>query len=358
MGSVRTAAVATLIAVATVATGLVVSRLLHSDSRLEQALATLPATTQIANYTDWAAARAQLDPAITSDASVARKRAFLDRAYDRDFSVNSLLVPFEAPMQASYGWTVLDAEWEMYGQGREGAVEVLRMPPGFDAAAADRQLTKLGYDPANDDGVRSASDVVLSRVLPGLTPQLANIAVLDAEQTIVTSDSPEYAAGAARTIAGERESVLAADGVPDMAAPLGEDVVTAVVNVGRRGCTATSFEQAAPADQQLARQRIREAGGVTATQGLTLALDGQRRLLVVMTFESAEQAERDRGPRTELAAGPAPGQGGSFDERFTLDSAEGVAVVGKNLVLRLVPRSDESQLMRDLGRGGLLFASC
>ena len=346
---------ATLVIVATVLVSVTASRLFHHEARIEQALDALPKQTLVASYTDWRAARVDLAPRLTSDASVQTKKAFLDSAYERDYSINSVLVAFETEMQASYGWTVLDAEWEMYGQSRDGAVAVLKMPDDFDFDAAESQLSRLGYELAGDDGVRRGSAEVLSTISPSLTPQLSDIVLLPDKHLIVSSDSQSYAALTAETVRGDHDSVLDVEGVADMAAPLAENAVTAVVNVQARGCVAAGFDEADPGEQRLARQRIRSVGGVTTTDGLTLAIDDERRLTVIMHFTSGAEAADDRDPRIALAHGQAPDQGGTFEERFSIGE---VKVVGTNLVMRLDPKSSDVHLLSDLGRGGLLFASC
>ncbi len=347
--------IATLVIVVTVVGSVIASRLLHHQSRIEQALDMLPEQTLIANYTDWRAARDDVASGIDSDSSAETKEGFLDAAYERDYSINSVLSEFEAEMQASYGWTVLDVEWEMYGQSRDGAVAVLKMPDDFDFDAAADQLTRLGYEPADHDGVRRGSDEVLSAITPSLTPELSDIVLLPDDHLIVSSDSADYAVLTKETIGGDHDSLLDVDGVPDMAAPLEDDAVTAVVNVQEHGCVAAGFEAADPREQQLARQRIRSAGGITATDGLALAIDKERRLTVVMHFSSEAEAEDDRAARVALAHGQAPDQGGTFEERFSVGN---VSIVGTNLVLRLDPKDSDVHLLSDLGRGGLLFASC
>jgi len=75
----------------------------------------------------------------------------------------------------------------------------------------------------------------------------------------------------------------------------------------------------------------------------------------VMVFDSGSTAEGELDPRVALAQGEAPDQGGTFEERFSIGSAE---VDGSSVVMTLTPRSRDAQLLRDLGRGGLLFATC
>ena len=53
-----------------------------------------------------------------------------------------------------------------------------------------------------------------------------------------------------------------------------------------------------------------------------MAQQADRSLVVGMHFETADQADRNLQPRVDLASGPAPGQGGSFADRFAVASGE------------------------------------
>lgn len=347
--------VATLVALVTVFAGLVASRVFHHDSRVESALQTLPSQTLIANFTDWAAVRDELGPSVSSRSSERARAAVFDKAYDRDYSTTSLLGVFDQDMASTYGWTVLDSEWEMYGQSRAGAVEVLRMPDGFDFAAADGTLTKLGYAAPDDHQVRLADDQTLAGIANGLTPQLTAVALLPDENLIVTSDAAAYAGLAVDTVQGSADSVFEQDGVAPMAAALADTSVSALVDIGSFACTATGFQEADPEQQTLARQRISAAGGIHRIRGVTRSIDLDSRLTVVLDFETPVQADDDRAARLALAKGVAPDQGGTFEERFSVTDVD---VTGEVIVMVLSPRSADSQLLRDLGRGGVLFASC
>jgi hypothetical protein len=347
--------VAGVLVLLAVAGGLFASRVRQHDSRIEAALKTLPNQTLVASFTDWEAIRAQIDPHVSSSSKPVERADFFEQVYDRDFSTTSVLGVFDEDMATSYGWTVLDSEWEMYGQSRVGAVEVLRMPDDFDFAAAERALTRLGYGAADKDGVRVADEETLAAIAPNLTPQLTAVVLLPDDGVIVTSDASSYADVTVDTIDGERDSVDDQNGVAAMAAALGDSSVTAQMDVGDYGCVAAGFGQADPAQQRLARQRTASVGGVSATHGLTLSIDERRDLSVVMSFASGDEARDDQAARLALARGAAPDQGGTFDERFRVVRAD---VEGQNLVMVLRPRSKDTQLLRDLGHGGLLFASC
>ena len=347
--------VAGVVALATIAAGVVASRVFHHDSRVEQALATLPQQTLVANFTDWSAVRDRLGPGVSSAAPESQRRTLLSRAYDHDFTTTSVLNVFDHDMASTYGWTVLDSEWEMYGQGRGGSVEVVRMPDGFDFAAAQAALTRLGYAEPDDHGVQVVDDQGLAAIAPGLTPQLTAIALLPDRHLIVTSDQAAYAGLTVDTIKGHSGALLDQSEVAHMAASLADTSVSALMDVGSYACVAAGFGQADPGEQALARDRIKAVGGVTRTDGLTRSIDASSALTVVMDFPSDDVASQDLAARQTLARGPAPEQGGTFDERFSVRTSE---VVGRDIVMLLEPRTADTQLLTDLGRGGLLFASC
>jgi hypothetical protein len=344
-----------VLVLATVAVGLVASRAFHHDSRVERALDTLPGQTLVANFTDWDAVRSEIDSDVSSRSDLRARRDLLDTAYDRDYTTTSVLNVFDVDMAPTYGWTVLDSEWEMYGQSKDGAVDVVAMSGDFDFAAADDTLATLGYGPPDDNGVRVADDQTLASIATGLTPQLSAIAVLPDEGLIVMSDAAAYAGMTVQTISGNDDSLLDAEGVAELAAPLDDSSVSVLLDAGSYACTATGFDDADPAQQALARQRMDAAGGVAPVDGLARSVDADSTLTVVMQFDSGSTAASQLEVRQELAKGEAPDQGGTFEERFSIEGAD---TSGTTVVLTLQPRSPDTQLLRDLGRGGLLFAAC
>ena len=71
-------------------------------------------------------------------------------------------------------------------------------------------------------------------------------------------------------------------------------------------------------------------------------------------FESSDLARTNADSRVVLARGPAPGQGGSFSERFRVDA---VTAAGGLVVMQLTPRAD-AYVLSDLSTGPVLFATC
>lgn len=351
-----TAVIAVVVVALITAVGYVVwNKFQEPASPVEQGLTAMPEKTLIASFTDWSAARTDLAADIASDSSIRTKRSFYDSAYDKDYAVGSVLSTFDAVMTSKYGWSVLDTDWEMYGQARAGAVEVLKVSDGFDFGAADDALSKLGYPAADGNGIRAAGPDVVAAISPGLTPQLGYLALLPDEKLIVTSDSSRYTTLTLDVIRGDRDSLYDMEGVQPLAEGLADDTVVAVLELGNRACVGSGFGTAAASDRKLARQRIAEVGGIHPLTGLGLATDPDGVLTVAMQFADGDQATADLKPRQRLARGEAPDQGGTFDERFKLAVAD---VQDATLVLALKPSVRDAQLLSDLSRGGLLFASC
>ena len=74
----------------------------------------------------------------------------------------------------------------------------------------------------------------------------------------------------------------------------------------------------------------------------------------VMQVEDADDAPGDAEARARLAAGPAPGQGGDFGDRFSVERA---GSQGREVVLDLRP-AEGSYVLSDLTSGPVLFATC
>jgi hypothetical protein len=322
----------------------------------EDAVNTMPASTLRATYTDWAQVRAQLDTALDAGTSAAEVSKFLDEAFRADLVSTSAVSGSTQAMARRYGYSPLDATWEMFGQSREGAVVVMRLPEDADFPGIERNLRTLGYEAPSDGAgageVWSGSVDLVAQIDESLTPVMQNVVVLEDERLVLMSDSAEYASAAAR---GD-DSLLDADSVGDLAG-IADEPVSAVLWASDFACSALSMASADEEDQATAEQLVSEAGGVSPLSGLVMAQQPDRDVVVGMAFESSDQAESNLRPRTELASGEAVGQGGTFADRFSITRAR---TTGADVVLDLSPAGDpsESTLLSDLSSGPVLFATC
>jgi len=345
-----------------VAVGVAVGRS-QSDPRpsLAQALRALPDDTQTANFTDWDEVRRLLGMAQVSSASPPDQReALLAEAYASDLSSVSALAGSVDVMAEHYGWSVLDVEWEAFGQSRAGAVSVVSLGPGVDPAAVTAGLGRLGYEPPESDastgGIWHGGGDLVARLGPQLSPALAEVAVLADRRLVVASDAAAYASRTVETITTGDDSLGDAPDAAATALPLYGSAV-AVVHQLPRACRITSFATADLADRADAVQRAEAAGGLLPQRALGFGVAQNDRMVLrtVLRFASSAEAVSQTEVRQRLTTGEATGQGGTYDERFRLVRAD---VQGSNLVLEMEPVTEPMSLLSDLTSGPLLFTWC
>jgi hypothetical protein len=320
---------------------------------LERAMAMAPADSLRLSWTDWAGVRDELGLSLSSDSSAADVTQLIDKGFEADLTSTSALAESAALMHAPFGFSPATVDWELFTQSEAAAAVTLGLPDSADFGAIADGLTDLGYaEPSSDTGVWEGSPDLLAQ-LGAVTPELAFVA-LDAEQHLVfTSD----------TIEGAQAAVDAAEDDDDPAGGLG-DVVASIDEgpaplsgafyTGDQACGALSMGQADEIDQDEGAQLLTAAGDINPLTGFAMTKDPGGDLRVAMGFETEEQARTNADTRAELAAGPAPGQGGDFTDRFTLGpvTAEGLVVT-----MQLTP-TEGNYVLSDLSNGPLLFATC
>jgi hypothetical protein len=109
-----------------------------------------------------------------------------------------------------------------------------------------------------------------------------------------------------------------------------------------------------PRAVQVGRALVARAGGVSPLAGLVMAQHADRSMVLAMRFSGSSEASRNLRPRVRLARGPAPGQGGSFRDRFRVASSD---AEGRDVVLQLQPVA-RRPVLSDLSSGPVLFAAC
>lgn len=351
-------AVAGVVVVALVFGGWYGWRAMHRTA-YQDAVAMLPKATLRATFTDWAAVRrlahgTGLDAASSSGAV----SAFLSRAYDLDLTSTSAVDDSTYAMEQRFGFSPLNAQWEIYGQSRQGAVAIMRFDDGVDLAGMERNLGSLGYqapsDGAGSGGVWAGSSDLVTQIDPSFTPVLQNIVVLPDQHLVLMSDNQAYASSSASVVRGSEPGLDAVDGVPALASEAGEPA-TAVLWASDFACDALSMASTDTGDQDEAKQLIAAAGGVSPLAGVVMAMHPDRSIVVGMHFETSEQAADDLRPRVKLASGDAVGQGGTFAERFRILQA---AADGQEITMQLQPAGKDLPIISDLTDGPLLFASC
>ena len=320
------------------------------QTELQRAVSLAPAPTQRMTWTDWAGVREELGSDVDASSGSQEVADFLDEAYEADLSPMSSLLESTDTMQESYGFSPASLEWELLAQSEQGAAVVRQRPDDTDVDTIGDRLERLGYQrPDDDTGVwRGGKDL-----LPGigtLTPELQYLA-LDADSGIVVaSDTERYAGEAIDAVTGE------CDGFAGLAAGVeaaGQPLAAAVYD-GDLACNALAMGNAGPADQDQADDLLAAAGEVDPVTGFAMASGRDGLVRVLMSFEDDGQARTNADTRARLAAGPAPGQGGEFADRFRLGD---VTAKGPVVEMELDP-VEGSYVLSDLSSGPVLFATC
>ncbi len=320
---------------------------------LEQALSVTPADAERVSFTDWQAVRRELGAGLSGDSSTHDLTRFLDDAFDADLSPMSALVASAEVLHEEYGFSPATLEWELLAQSPDGAAVVMRLPEDTDFDALADRLEGLGYErPPEDTGVWSGGADLLPSI-GTVTPELQYLA-LDADQRLVVgSDAGGYLERAMETVTGDAVPLADLGPVADAVSTDGGPLAAALYT-GPRACSALAMGEASQSDQDEAGELVAAAGEVNPMTGFAMAVDPSLDVRVAMSFESEEQARTNADSRAQLAVGPAPGQGGTFDDRFRLGK---VSAEGSVVTMELEPREGQ-YVLSDLTSGPVLFATC
>jgi hypothetical protein len=309
-----------------------------------------PGGSQRLSWTDWAAVRRHEHAHLSQRSSAADLRRFLARAYDDDLSSTSALVTSSAVLQERFGFSPASADWELYSQSYQGAVVMLHLPSAdLDDVAA--HLRDLGYrEPVEPDGVWQGGEDLLARISASLTPELQYVALDAPDGLVLTSDTAGFLAVAVDAVRGHGTRVTGLGAVVDDAG----EPLSAAVYAGSYACGALAMAHAGSADQAQARRLVAAAGEVNPYSAFAMSDQPDGTVRVAFEFESDAAARTNADARAALARGPAPGQGGTFRDRFRELS---VTAHGSLVVMELQPRPGAS-VLSDLSTGPLLFATC
>ncbi len=321
---------------------------------LETALAYAPASTARYSWTDWAGVRRELGADLDDHSSAESVEQFLSDGFDADLTSGSAMVESATVLQQAFGFSPADVDWELLAQSDTGSVLIAGLPEGLDADDLADDFEALGYErPEKDDGVWNGGEELVARISDGngssLSPQFQYLALDRDRHLLLASDNGPYL----RDAVGGVDDDLDDDGLRDVASAVDEPL-SAAVYTGDFACKSLAMAQADEDDQSIADQLFAQAGRVDPMTGFAMALEPDRGVTVAMAFETDDQAHRNADSRAALAAGPAPGQGGDFAERFTLGP---VTADGSVVRMELKP-VDETPVLSDLSTGPVLFATC
>lgn len=323
-------------------------------SELERALSVSPADSARLSWTDWAGVRSELGVSLGADSTRADLNRFLDRAYERDLSSTSALLGSADVLQSDFGFSPATVDWEMFSQSDQGAVILLHVPDGTDFDAIAGRLGKLGFNaPSDPEGVWAGGMDLLPRVSANLTPELQFLALDPDDGLIVSSDRADFLHHALDVVHGDAESAASDDAVGEAAKAVGEPLSAALYS-GPQACRALAMSGADPTDQAAAQDLLDRAGEVNPITSFAMAAEPGGTVDVILGFENDDQAKTNADTRATLAAGPAPGQGGDFTDRYRLGP-----VTAEGHLVRMVLHPREGQyVLSDLSNGPLLFATC
>jgi hypothetical protein len=309
-----------------------------------------PEGTQRASWTDWAAVRRREGADLSADSSVADLRRFLNRAFDDDLSSTSALVGSAPVLQQRFGFSPADVDWELFSQSDQGAVVMLHVPAADLGNVADR-LREVGYTaPSDPAGVWQGGSDLVAEISSSLTPELSYIALDTDHSLILASDTSGFLTVAMQAVSGDGPR---ASGLGTVVGDAGEPLSSAIY-AGDYACSALAMAHAGASDRAQARRLLAAAGDVDPYTAFAMSDEPDGSVRVGFEFESADAARTNADTRAVLADGPAPGQGGTFGERFTIDS---VTAHGDLVVMLLTPRRG-AYVLSDLSTGPVLFATC
>jgi hypothetical protein len=322
------------------------------DTRLAGAVALAPADSQRLTWTDWAGVRDELGADVGASSSATDVEELLDAGFEADLTSTSALTGSATTLQTAYGVSPATLEWELLAQGPEGQVILMGLPESLDLDELRSRLTDVGYtEPDDPDGTWSAGPDALAAA-GSLTPELANLRIDADERVLVGADDAGYLAAWDDDPRGTGRD----DGVEDVVAAYDDEdrALSAVLSSGDQVCAELAMSQADPADQAQADALLADAGEVHPIRGFAIAAVADGTVEVALAFETADAARTDADTRATLAVGPAPGQGGSFTERFTL----GDVTADDRLVTMSLEPTPGSYVLSDLSSGPVLFATC
>ena len=340
---------ALLLVVAAGVTWLVVSRDDDQPGRLERAFGLAPKGTERFSWTDWAGVRKELGSDVTAASHNDDVADFLNAGFDADLTSASALVESAPVLQAQYGVSPASADWELLAQGQHEAIVLIGLSASTDIDRIQDNLEALGYQrPSVADGTWIGGADLLARI--GAVTQELAFATFDADHRVLAFSDEEQTIDDWR---GEQRGTGRDDGVTDVL-PHVADALSASVYTGAYACVALSMTQADDVDRTRGAELLDQAGDISPLAGFAIAARPGGDVRVAMAFETDEQARTNADTRAKLASGPAPGQGGSFPDRFELGPVE---ADGKVVTMELDPLPD-TYTFSDLANGPLLFATC
>lgn len=315
---------------------------------LQRALAFAPKDAARYSWTDWSGVRRALGVTGTS-ASVEQK--LLDKGYDADLTAASSVTTSTDLMRTGFGFSPATMSWELLAQSTSGAALVMQVSDAVSFDSIRSHLKAAGFGaPSDADGVWDGSSV--DGV--GGVPILSFVALDEHDHVVITSDADSYLT----QVMDHRGAGPVPQPIARVADAVGSPL-SAEIYDGDYTCNHLAMANADDTDEAQGDQVISQAGKVNPVLGFAMAREatGAGRagdVRVALAFADHDQAVTNATTRAKLASGDAPGQGGSFRDRFRLGRVEARGPV-VTMALRPV---DDAPVLSDLSSGPLLFATC
>lgn len=319
-----------------------------ADATFPEAALLAPPDAERVLWTDWGGIRDELGLDLDASSSAAEVDELVERGFESDLTAATALGESATVMQQRFGFSPATLAWELFTQSGANATLTMRLGGGVDTDDVAESLRDLGYDePERADGTWTAgSDLSITGQV---TPELAYVA-LDAADGLVFASDRSGGVDAARSAAAAADGRPVPAGVVD---GLGRPLV-ALAYDATYACSALAMANADESEQREGETLVEQAGPVNPLTGFGIGVVAGGDVRLTMGFEGGEQARRNADSRARLLAGPAPGQGGDFPDRFTVRRVE---ADGDTVRVSLRPRQGE-YVVSDLSSGPVLFATC
>ena len=255
-------------------------------------------------------------------------------------------------MQTELGFSPATLDWELFAQSADGAVEVLGLgdDTSFDDLA-DR-LADAGWTaPDDDDGVWVGGPDVVAGVGSTSPPSSSTSSCCADRGVVLASDQAPYLEQVREVVDGDAD---AADGAGRPRRRRSASRWPPRCTTAPTPASGSRWPRPTTTPRPRPTSWWRPPAGCTRSPGSRWARWPDGDLRAVLQVEDADDAPGDADARAQLAAGPAPGQGGDFTDRFSVEAA---GSDGRVITLDLRPR-EGAYVLSDLTSGPVLFATC
>ena len=326
------------------------------DGALDQALSATPAGADQVLFTDWNAVETSLGfDGLTTQSSPEERERFLQQLSESGMFASSPLADHLTVMPEEYGWSLLDADWEVAAYGPDLAPSyVVRLGDDLDLDVVTSSLADHGFRPEKHGESRIWT---IDAAGAGLVAPFFAAALVE-DQRLFIMGSVDGIEAALDATAGES---LADD--PEATAIAGSlgVVSTAAILTGSAACpTLTEILGPRGTPEVIAQLRADtpKLGSLKPYEALGMGFptEGDAPARVVLRYADEAAAEADAEVRRSiLQTGTSVVAGQPYRDYIRVLSAE---ADGRDVVLELALPQDRSVLPQMLLQRDLLWAAC